>query len=83
VHVFSFLWEMGEVLKQAHEDSNFYPLLFSSSTKITRPIMWQSWLARRGQQTWVWDFNENGINGKWMENKETPVLPFHPVGLSI
>jgi hypothetical protein len=37
---------------------------------------------KRGHQAWVGDFNEGDINGNWMENKETPISPFYPVGLS-
>jgi hypothetical protein len=39
-------------------------------------------LTRRDHQTSFWDFNENGINGKQMENKETVVSPFHPLELT-
>jgi hypothetical protein len=39
-------------------------------------------LTKGGLQTWVGDFNENRINEKYVENKETLVFPLRPVSLS-
>jgi hypothetical protein len=45
------------------------------------PLIQAVVLTRRVHHTCTGDFNKNWINGKQVENKETPVSPFRPMAL--